>query len=112
MCESVCTIFSVHCRGGPTSAGMARHLPEPFFFYLSYSSPGTRSHFPISYALMFVGANIDSSSVVFSFSLKAAFSRRGQGHGHSAFLTQESKSHFNSSAYSANETSLTDTFAA
>lgn len=62
VCAQVC--------GGPTSAGMARRLPEPSL--PSYISP-------ICYALMFVGANIDSSSVFFFFSLNAAFP---QGHGH------------------------------
>lgn len=73
---------------------------------------GCDTHFPICYALMFVGANIDSSTVVFSFFFECCFSPdEDQDAVTVAILMQESKSHFNSSVYSANETGLTYRFA-
>lgn len=61
---------------------------------------------------MFVGANIDSSSVVFSFFFECCFSPdKDKDTVTVAILTRETKSHFNSSTYSTNETGLTVMFA-
>lgn len=70
-------------------------------------------HFPICYALMLVGSNIDSFSGVFFFFGMLLSPDKDKDAVTPAFLAQgeKKKSHFNNSTYSANETCPTYTLA-